>query len=559
MAHAAHISPDIISGIMNYAIDANVTSYRQWKDQLPLLSVCHKWRAAAVPLVYRTVVFQSRGAGAKHETLDTNVFTGEFDSSIIATNLSLMRDIGIDCYVSKVAFSLFSLTHSNWLFASMLLAHQQNTQIWANVDSIWLSLNFDYCLGAFNVEKSTNVVDKDISSERLHLLARFVRGAMPKVADITLHSHAWNYTESKFFSRLMDLYAGQLQRIDSNAFTDLAAPTFSDNLAHLTILCNRNSVQMLPRIPTAKLEYMKLIDVPTNFSWSYFRNDDQTTGDIVFSELHTLSISFKAGDEGIETQETLSKWRLPEFNSGSIAKVQFPKLESLKVSEMPEITDLRFDDAFPAHLQRLVFTNNECRQDMFKDCPIVSVDKVYARIVPSSTQTTDGFYSCTNFLFGKLASTAFSYFVVDVGAIQFRPEMTAWSSLLDLEIGGISNTHVLDLLLRTTSLVNLYIKNAVCTKSAFDPSFDVNEWAAVSVQNVYISGQQRSGVKDLFSNTAKNLLLRARSLKGFYGLPSMISTLRPFMAQFKEHCPHLSGLDLRSRYNPAVDLTGLEM
>ncbi|KAJ1724943.1 hypothetical protein LPJ53_000869 [Coemansia erecta] len=559
MAHVAHLSPEIISGIMHYATDANVTSYRQWKDQLPLLSVCQKWRAAAVPLVYRTVVFQSRSAGTKQEIKEEDIFNGNLDSTVVATNLSLMRAVGADRYVSKVAFSLFSLTHSNWLFASMLLAHKQNTQIWANVDSIWLSLNFDYCLGAFGVKTVVDTVDKDIASERLHLLARFVRGCMPNVEDITLHSHAWNYTESKFFSRLMDLYAGQLKHIDSNAFTDLAAPTFSDNLTHLTIICNRNSVQMLPKIPIGKLAYMKLVDVPANFSWSYFRNDDQTTGDIVFSELQTLSINFKAGDEGTETQEVLSRWRSPENNSGSVAKVRFPKLEGLKVSEMPEITDLRFDDAFPTHMQRLVFTNNVCSQDMFKDCPITTVDRVYARLTPSSTHAVDGFYSCTNFLFGKLASTVFSYFVVDISSIRFRPEMTAWSSLLELEIGGISNTDVLDLLLSATSLISLYIKNAVCTKSAFDPSFDAKEWSKVSVQKVYISGQQRSGAKDMFTNTAKNLLLRARSLKGFYGMPSIVSTLKPFTAQFKEHCPHLSGIDMHSKYKPAVDLTALEM
>ncbi|KAJ1829881.1 hypothetical protein LPJ73_008385 [Coemansia sp. RSA 2703] len=382
---------------------------------------------------------------------------------------------------------------------------------------------------------------------------------MPNVADITLHSHAWNYTESKFFSRLMGLYAGQLQRINSNAFTDLAAPKFSDNLAHLTIICNHNSIQMLPKISIGKLAYLKLVDVPTNFSWSYFRNNDQSTGDTVFSQLHTLSISFKASEEATETQETLSKWRNPAENLGTIAKVQFPMLESLKVSEMPEITDLRFDDVFPTHMRRLVFTNNVCRQNMFKNCPITSVDKVYAKLKPSGAHAADGFYSCTNFLFGKLTSTEFSYFVVDIEGIQFRPEMTAWSSLLDLEIGRIHSTDVLDLLLRTTNLINLYIKNAVCTKSAFDPSFDLDKWSAVSVQNVYISGQQRSGVKDLFVNTAKNMLLRARNLKGFYGLPSMVSTLRPFIEQFKEHCPHLSDLDMCSKYKPPVDLSRLEM
>ncbi|KAJ1822791.1 hypothetical protein LPJ56_000613 [Coemansia sp. RSA 2599] len=510
-----------------------------------------------MPMVYKDIIFQSRNSQVKVQATSADQILASGFDGVIATNIQLIRSLGMQKYAKEALIYMLTPAHFNLFLSTLLVIYREDMLFWTGVKM----LRFTSTLGATvspttGVEIKTGIGQRD-NQQRMLLVARFMEHAIPNVECLFLRGSSLDRITGVFFDRLQAQYSKGIRSID-NTLGTMIGDLSSANLTSLNISFDNKNLQMLPRIYSRSLKSLQLSQVPPSFSWSFFQTERDSQENIVFPELYCLKVAFMLNSNRVKLDKDPSDWRL-EGNPDYPRKVYFPKLKSLHVNGKPELSDISFNDVFSKHIGKLIYTDNSCSHSAFSNSNVKSIGKLHCEMKPPLGDSMQGFYHETNFLLGKVDITQYALLDISFTQLQMDPRNVQWTNLTDLGVSGIDYEVLINLILRTPSLMGLTISNLRFTQ--IPDIFDIDEEYSrrISVRNVYVFGNPASNSKEGLVDCICHLILFARSIEKLGGGPRLTDRIQQFIEKHQWRYPRLSELCLVNNYKTEKGSTRLSL
>ncbi|KAJ2552334.1 hypothetical protein EV175_003355 [Coemansia sp. RSA 1933] len=443
MARAANLLPEIIRLILRAAAASSASetggsTLAEWKQNLPLLGVCHRWRALGVPLVYSQVIVES---------------SGEKDSDEVITNAELFgrahgqpTDMARRLMVSMAAHAQVGMFLGK-VCDSLVQSAYGSGQQWRRVHTVTL----DLCAGGPYMFASTpegNNAGAQAKTPRA--LADRLARVLPGVQ--TLHcAPSQNIGDcAEFTACFADNYAHRIERLKTHVHAPFTAATMP-NLRMLDLFFFLSSVQLsVPRVDARLLRRMSLVNVSAEFAWgSLFPRQIEAAGGAgkvaMFESLRRMHLFFHTHVDVFESNTRATEllgaqyWR----------RLSFPELQNLCTDNSASAATLLGSAHFPDRVAefRVFFPEGAIISIKNADFSADARRRIAAHMAgPGDTQGPWDFVRLTNCIFTP-STTECSVpgdskheedLSLTIGAHMFlpKPSVIAWSALTRLSIGA---------------------------------------------------------------------------------------------------------------------------
>ncbi|KAJ2613412.1 hypothetical protein H4S08_002214 [Coemansia sp. RSA 1365] len=433
---AFNLPPKVLSTILSYLITNHLESLNEWKLQLPLLSICQKWRDAALPLVYHSIFVS---CSCKNNEIDANDSTfydknpsnAKFNSNIDllvklgyfrnVRGLSLFMDyqMGLIPFITKVQ-NFLRIVLPSWDHIVSLHAEVKSKENPETVHQNTLSSSLDT---AVELAKNFKVLLPNLTS--LHMNA--VHG------DRVLEDKVCR----KFSSVLINEYAHQLIRSSCFIRVNLDSPHFSKQLTHAVLRLSPDTKVDTPWIYPRQLAHLYITDTVKDSLWKAFyskSDNNEIAANIEFDHLRYLGIM--ASEEGS-----------PSSENAIYSYLFFPKLSHLTVNFSKQSANLLSQSHIPDKLDKFEVIGLSIGSIYIHQANIrLDSRKKLAEFAKNDSQNC--FWAMTNYLFGSDEQTCgHSELLITNAASIPNPDNLKWTYLSQLEIISDLQANYLHLLL----------------------------------------------------------------------------------------------------------------
>ncbi|KAJ1895136.1 hypothetical protein LPJ66_004771 [Kickxella alabastrina] len=381
---------------------------------------------------------------------------------------------------------------------------------------------------------------------------------MPNVKRLILDSDGDLVNLSKTAkSTLFGAYGTNLKHLSSRYSLPQNISSFSRDLTHLEVKINQSSLRLLPQVHARSLQTLILEDVPLNFSWKYFQqNDSSKPGRINFSSLTELDMQFQYIFEEFEYEESAPRLSQPKNSSSQATKctVLFPKLENLSISHYSADAELSFEAAYPRHMKSVLLKSSVVPPNVFIKSGICSIDKLEVIMLNVQAEYTDSFYSLTKHLFSNIMLRDSSYLVFSEAGFTLDVRQCKWGNLKSLQLlGRIEYAMLRQLICKMPKLESIAVHELAFSAAGPAVSFSLDpsdhalealspwETSITSVNVLFLALNSRA---EAVKMCIGQLLLCATSLELLDINGGEALDLRLFADRFKPHYAHLRTIEI---------------
>ncbi|KAJ1893097.1 hypothetical protein LPJ66_005957 [Kickxella alabastrina] len=535
-----------------------------WKNKLYLLAVCHEWRNIASGIVYRNAFVEGIVKyDSNHEEHPNNV--------TFSTNIDLITSLDKTHYVREVAVCLDAVKFIVPFVQQIDRLFQFYASSWLGVSSLRLDL-YSVISGTDNDSDDDDDADDIIDNNEYgnevvmqggkqmyveELVSTIVLN-MPNVKRLILDSDGDLVNLSKTAkSTLFGAYGTNLKHLSSRYSLPQNINSFSRDLTHLEVKINQSSLRLLPQVHARSLQTLILEDVPLNFSWKYFQqNDSSKPGPINFSSLTQLDMQFEYLFERFEYEGGAPRLSQPEDGGSQATKctVLFPKLENLSISHYSAGAELSFEAAYPRHMKSVLLKSSVVPPNVFIKSGIRSIDKLEVIMINVQAEYTDSFYSLTKHLFSNITLRDSSYLVFSEAGFTLDVGQCKWSNLKSLQLlGQIEYATLRQLICKMPKLESIAVHElafnaaGAAVNFSLDPSDHALEalspWET-SITSVNVLFLALNSCAEAVKMCIGQLLLCATSLELLDINGGEALDLRSFADRFKPHYAHLRAIEI---------------
>ncbi|KAJ2079143.1 hypothetical protein H4R24_003973 [Coemansia sp. RSA 988] len=441
---AFNLPPKILPSILGYLITSHLESLDEWKLQLPLLSVCRKWRDAALPLVYHSVFISCTNNISDMDEDSLDYYDKDPSNARFNSNIDLLVKLG---YFRNVrGLSLF-MDYQMGLIPFISKVQKILRIVLPSWDHI-VSLRAEV-----KSKENTNAAHKNTSLATAVELANDFKTLTPNITSLHVNAvHGDKVLEDKvcraFTSALINEYAHQLVRSSCFIKVDLNSPHFSKQLTHAVLRLSPDTKASAPWIYSQPLVHLYIADAVKDSLWKSFysnTNEDGITGNVEFDQLRYLGIV--ASEEGGPSPE-----------NDIYSQLFFPKLSHLTVNFSKQSANLLSQSHIPDNLDKFeviglsIGSISIHQTNINSDCR-----KSLAEFAMRDSRKC--FWPMSNFLFGSDQQIcAYSELLITNAASIPSPENLTWTFLTQLEIiSGLEANYLLNLIPRLPNMRELVV------------------------------------------------------------------------------------------------------
>ncbi|PIA13316.1 hypothetical protein COEREDRAFT_11545 [Coemansia reversa NRRL 1564] len=439
--------PKVLSTILSYLITNHLESLDEWKLQLPLLSICQKWRDAALPLVYHSIFISCSNRNNLIDADDSTFYdkdpsNAQFNSNIDllvklgyfrnVRGLSLFMDyqMGLIPFITKVQ-KFLRIVSPSWDHIVSLHAEVKSKE---NSDTVLQNASLSSLDTAVELAKNFKVLLPNLTS--LHMNA--VHG------DRMLEDKVCR----KFSSVLINEYADQLIRSSCFIRVNLNSPRFSKQLTHVVLRLSPNTKVDAPWIYPWPLVHLYITDTVKDSLWKafYSKSDkNEITANIEFDHLRYLGIM--ASEEGS-----------PSSDNPIYSQLFFPKLSHLTVNFSKQSANLLSQSHIPDKLDKFEVIGFSIGSICIHQANIkLDSRKRIAEFAKNDSQNC--FWAMTNYLFGSDEQICeHSELLITNAASIPSSDNLKWTYLSQLEIvSGLQADYLLLLIPQLQNMCELIV------------------------------------------------------------------------------------------------------
>ncbi|KAJ2450071.1 hypothetical protein EV183_004528 [Coemansia sp. RSA 2336] len=282
MMHFNNLIDDILVLVLEDSIHESELSIGAWKRKLELLKVCSRWRQLLVPKVYADVVARVGTEDSRRGRywLMDNWNHGYFD--VVFTNAGLIAG-NQQQHMARRLFIYPTCIYNNVYGVDMVLETLgMHCQVWPTICNISIHIS----------RKKTTVNTPRFTFDTVGGLAKEVADEMwkmfPSVKQLCLINQSSSFNGDSMFKKIVENYSRQTSWLVSDRKLFKGIAEFPVHMTHLDIPMTCKRTRHIPKIYAASLKFLRLTEVPQNYSWSCFIGTDSTC----FSNLKVLDIIY---------------------------------------------------------------------------------------------------------------------------------------------------------------------------------------------------------------------------------------------------------------------------
>ncbi|KAJ2715428.1 hypothetical protein H4R19_001211 [Coemansia spiralis] len=522
--HISDFPDDILLPVFRGALSAPKSQSADIKNGLVLLSVCRRWREAALPIVYDTVFAKCGTEGINGpENVD------------IKTTLDLVVDAKCLHRVRKVVIEVYGGVDPFLALAAVTAKLGEATDEWAGVRRLKLML----CPKEWNHNDCGSPAvgnEDDIEAVSISLAA-----LMPGLREMSFRNYLQSKVATLLFGRLVGLYANQLQVLHSNsAFTTRQDLVFAQ-LRDVDIgglVCDTMEYR-LPRLDPEAIESFVMTSFTANVMWSMFCTNADTGYAITFPRLKKLELIFIEQTMTPIARHSVEKpWAL-----------QFPAVKHLSIvcrnDECPSMENA----VFPVRLESLTI---EAEQGLLR--AIAGAKMQVSRSLTARTfyfaYESDDDVLAINRIFAEAGNCRSRKLQIESdGGIPF--ELFTYKGFTHMNMSGLVGVDdMIEHIRWQPELVSLEVLDLTPGTDRMD--FSIPEYAEhepvapldTQIRNLNIIIRGRSAMLQLETAMVKYLLLRIQTLRYLTAKWIPREGLQEFIDNYVKWYPHLASVKL---------------
>ncbi|KAJ1718839.1 hypothetical protein LPJ61_006451, partial [Coemansia biformis] len=339
------LSPEILTRVLQYAAGSSCYSVDEWRDQqLPLLSVCRRWRAliSSQVLSQLYISLEERGPAAARRSCSssgTDADGGIEDDMRIVSNLGVATSHGRHADIKALDIKTEDPRDITSFFERVAQMLGARALSWKSIETLRVSFLLDeLAIGT----DSSSAKHADMDGKTVQVCEGLVH-LMPNISRIEIMGTSKCSESAMVMGRLVDMYAQQLRHLDTSLPLPLMSAQFSDRLVHLGMELDEGVEMQFPFVCAPSLQYLSLGNATESAIWHSFYGSTGSRG-VTFSSLKRLCINFAADSERL-SGDADERFPLDTLN--------FPELETLTVDMCPAASELLARASFPDLLKTL--------------------------------------------------------------------------------------------------------------------------------------------------------------------------------------------------------------
>ncbi|KAJ2800752.1 hypothetical protein H4R20_003945 [Coemansia guatemalensis] len=455
---AYNFPPKALSNILGYLITHHLETLNEWKLQLPLLSICRKWRDAALPMVYHSIFISCTSNTNDMDAEDPDSYDKDPSNARFNSNIDLLVKLG---YFRNVrGLSLF-MDYQMGLIPFI-------SKVQKILRIVLPSWNH---IVSFRAEVKSKENPSASSLDTAIELATEFKTLLPNLTSLHINAvHGDRVLEDKvcraFTSALINEYAHQLVRSSCFIRVDLDSPRFSKQLTHAVLRLSPDTKVSTPWIYSQPLVHLYIADAVKDSLWKAFYSkgdENEMPGSIEFEQLRYLGIM--ASEEGGPSPE-----------NDIYSQLFFPKLSHLTVNFSKQSANLLSQSHIPDNLDKFEVIGLSIGSISIHHTNITSDSrKKLAEFAMRDSRKC--FWPMTNYLFGsdKQICKHSELLITNAASIP-SPDNLTWTFLTQLEIiSDLEADYLLQLIPRLQNMRELVVHNLKFEKLDIDLTPDIQQ------------------------------------------------------------------------------------
>ncbi|KAJ2338063.1 hypothetical protein GGF43_006962, partial [Coemansia sp. RSA 2618] len=287
---------DILKLVIGEITGHQCYNFHEWKQQLLLLSVCSKWRAVGVPLVYEGAEISYGDPLAKPRSIDAQTALPPEPIDLRpSTNIDLALATGNMQYIRRLHIKVHYQTNPfPGLYTLLTYLHNISCH-WQRVHTLELTVRGNHMLARFE-HQSTLVYFEELQ-QTVRALAKLV----PHLHELRFGGSSPSPVAHAVYGGLVGVHARKVAKLRScHPVFEYGSAVFN-NLTHLDIRFAGDAEYQMPPVMAHTLVSLTLSNIPLDYAWLSFIGGDPRT-DINFTRLKALMLTYR--DTHINEQVT---------------------------------------------------------------------------------------------------------------------------------------------------------------------------------------------------------------------------------------------------------------
>ncbi|KAJ2797466.1 hypothetical protein H4R21_004312 [Coemansia helicoidea] len=427
LASLAGLPCDVLVVILERLTADAGRSLGSWKESLPLLAVCRRWRAYVLHRVYRTAIFGD-GPG-----IDATYLTGKVGEDMTRaknarSNMPLIVSARMQHLVKSVVISLIPVSHSFVTVEDIRRVLDTHPRSWPSATSLYVS--FPLADSSYALDELYPAVGIQVAAAAAADTARALAAALPGVRTLGVTETLDNGVLNAFLQVLGRELLGRLRVLNWRTHAQLGDAGTADIIGSLES-CDLYNVSVeggLPRLRPESLKTLELHSFRNGFSWRCF----QTSGTgrrIVFSSLERLHLSGQR--HGVQSEAILR----PPPPPGELCQPEFPRLRNLKV-DVASPTAEAFRPFASSPLTSVSFEGSPGDALKMQALGFDRLDQIIIDTTVTVLDSIDAFYRDSTELFGLLEHVKRPMFILCLDMRRLDPAKVYWPHIIHLTIAS---------------------------------------------------------------------------------------------------------------------------
>ncbi|KAI7830059.1 hypothetical protein BX661DRAFT_96773 [Kickxella alabastrina] len=532
---ASRLPSDIFAQVFPYLVKISDIS-SSWKTLLPHLAVCHNWREAARPFVYRTVYISSKCPA------EIGMWVGGIHKPSVCgmnSNIKLAHMTGNFKYAKLLHIEMECLSSMRNFVEKMqgILSAQNNA--WSNITALYYKDSL-YTFELFTYELLEPAMD---------LIAKSV----PNVTKLNIFSNIASIAGTIVHQCLINKFSNQLVSFKCNSGVKVPKCKFSSALTTLSVCLNEIPLTVISSINTDTLRILQLKNVSYTFTWPYFNNENKTQT-TRFPNLVDLKLYFKNDVSNNYLNKAF-------FFTDGEDFMQLPMLENVLLVNIPVTLEKLFADSslHPPHKTRFVLpqeNTGSIHHEVWNDIIFVTIAYGFRRL--NKIIIHNIIYKEGNHL--VVSNPYLSREIMgNIGkCLSLYPTNISGSSLSELYLDKVVNVYAItDILKHLPNLRRLEIKIFKCQRRRKSETFAIYETLespvpalATNLQTLVINNY-RHFEEGYVERELSILLVQIRSLQLLCVPVNFIDQMLELTKYYGQVYPHVKSLQVTETKNPS--------
>ncbi|KAJ2160591.1 hypothetical protein GGF46_002133 [Coemansia sp. RSA 552] len=325
MGTLSDLPVDVVTCFLRIAMDGVSRSLSDWKDALPLISVCHTWRVAGLRSIYQCAFIDVRQVYFQSPRPREEVMVGGQFGIEVLTNIPLVMEVRAQELVRHLGLYRFDLDQGPMLLMKIVEALSITMSECAEIQSlrVWLTM---YAHGR-DIHQDVVVRCREAAVQ----IAAAVFRRLPRVAAVSADMYYSGTLKLELMRALIGCYSGQLTNLDCRcpAYFDEDKEIVGLVDLHMQLRPVTRYHAELPLVNPARLRRVRLVLSNIEFGWDMFCSDGEQRVRVEFNRLEQLYLEVDGRMYGAEEGPVVPR----DFNYGGW-ELAFPRLTDLTVRNL---------------------------------------------------------------------------------------------------------------------------------------------------------------------------------------------------------------------------------